>query len=265
MFRNFRSFSLFLLCLIALTSCSRNKQNSFLIDFTIDKQYDAQMIYVMLGHTHDPSGLKSRSKRMGIDLSLAQRISKMKSWEEASVVINELVNAKYEKVLPEMKKSVHEYGESWKSITAGFAEDVKEITGHAFFYPEYTCVVTAFHPGLSSWYGNEVARIYGKDPFKQRRITAHEIVLSHVFHIVRKYYTKEQIDDKKVWAIAEITTVFILNEPELMKFWPWSKDVTYLKNYNLKEQIQQLALFWKGKSDFRDYLDKVVSALNESS
>jgi len=253
-----KRFSFIFPALFLLASCQSKPKESLRINFIIDKAYDAEMIYWVLGHSHDPSGLASRSKLMGIDLSFAKKVSEAENYDAIRNKLNTLVDARYKKHLPQMKRSLKEYKISWEPITTDFAQAVVSITEHPFFYPDYTCIVSAFHPGTSEWYGHTITRMYGEDPYKQRRITAHEIVLSQIFHIVRKYYSKEQIDDKKVWAISEITTVFVLNEPELMKFWPWSKNVTYLKMYSLGDKKRKMGKLWKERTSFTGYLKAAI-------
>lgn len=68
-------------------------------------------------------------------------------------------------------------------------------------------MVSAAHPGLSSWYGNKIAAGYALDPVQKRRIPAHEILLSHAFQIMRRYRGSQEIDDWRVWAFSEITGV----------------------------------------------------------
>jgi hypothetical protein len=244
-----------------LPNTSFGKQPDFHIDFIMDKTYDEYMIYVML-RPGDPAGLISRAKSMGIDLELARTIKEAKSFAKIKRKLDKLVNAKYHKESDNIKKSIKEYALSWETIKGTFSNIIVDITEHDWFYDKYTCVVSPFHRGISNWYGNKIVRKYNEDPIRQRRITAHEIVLSHIFHIVRKYYKKEDLDDWKVWKFAEISTVFVLNDERLRRFWPWfipPEDYFSKSNYPQLAPVEsKLKTIYNNRKDFKDYLDKSI-------
>ncbi len=190
--------------------------------FILDKNYDTHEVYGMLHHD-DPAGLASRAKSMGIDPELAQKIKNSSDFAEAAGLLGPIVDKVYAEEGAALSGSTSAYTASWEVVIGTFSKIIPVITGHNWFYEKYVCVVSAFNPGVSSWYGNKIVRKYGEDPIKQRRITAHEIVLSHIFHIVRLSYTKDEIDDRQVWKFAEISAVFVLNDGSLAQLWPWFK------------------------------------------
>lgn len=237
------------------------------LSFILDKNYDTHEVYGMLHHD-DPAGLVSRARSMGLDLEFARKIKNSSNFAEVAGQLGPLVDKIYAEEGPALSASTSAYTASWDVVIGTFSEIIPAITGHAWFYGKYVCVVSAFNPGISSWYGNKIVRKYGEDPVKQRRITAHEIVLSHVFHIVRLYYTKDEIDDRQVWKFAEISAVFVLNDRNLVQLWPWFKpppEYFSRSNYpQLAEVERALAPLYKARRSFKDYLDESMSVLKNS-
>lgn len=252
-----------LVVLCVFTSCA--KQESFRITFVIDKDYDRQMIFNMF-QGNDPSGLESRAKRMQFNLDFAKKIKQANNYESIKKELEPFVDNVYKKEMVSLKKSQKEYTKSWKPIVGQFSKEVIDFTGHPWFYDKYLCVVSPFHPGISNWYGNKIIRKYNEDPIKQRWITAYEIILSHIFHVVRESYTKEELSDWQVWAFSEITTVFISTDPKMIKpFWPL---LTIRENYFSNSNYPQLAglenklkKIWINRKDFGDYLSRSVPVL----
>lgn len=264
MSKRFLTISLLVLVLLS-ASTLYSKDKSLRLTFIIDKENDEQHIYDMF-NSSDPAGLESRARSMGFDIEFAKRIKKAKNYETIKNELRPFVDKVYEKEIDSLKRSQSEYTNSWKPIIRRFSNQVVNFTDHPWFYSEYLCVVSAFHPGISDWYGNKVVRKYNEDPIKQRWTTAFEIVLSHIFHIVREDYSKDQLADSRVWAFSEITTSFILQDPKMVRsFWPWKKIRT---NYFSKSNYPQLAgleeklrQIWGDRKDFHDYLSRSVPVL----
>ena len=235
--------------------------------FVLDKNYDTHELYGMLHHD-DPAGLVSRAKSMGIGLEFAQKIKDSRDFEEAAGLLTPLVDKVYTEEGAALSGSTSAYSASWEVVIGTFSKIVPAITGHDWFYEKYVCVVSAFNPGVSSWYGNKIVRKYGEDPIKQRRITAHEIVLSHVFHIARLYYAKDEIEDRQVWKFAEISAVFVLNDGSLAQLWPWfTPPAEYFSKTNypqLAEVERSLAPLYKARKSFKEYLDRSMLVLKNN-
>jgi len=235
--------------------------------FVLDKDYDTHELYGMLHHD-DPAGLVSRAKSLGIDLELARKIKNSGDFGEMAGQLGLIVDKVYLEEGAALSGSTSAYTASWEVVIGTFSKIIPAITGHDWFYENYVCVVSAFNPGISSWYGNKIVRKYGEDPVKQRRITAHEIVLSHIFHIVRLSYTKDEIDDRQVWKFAEISTVFVLNDGSLARLWPWFKaPPEYFSGSNypqLAELERTLAALYNARKSFKGYLDASMSVLKNN-
>ena len=55
-----------------------------------------------------------------------------------------------------------------------------------------------------------------------RKLTAHELLISHLFTIFKKDFQKENLTNKQKWALAEISAFAICGlEKKMLKFWPW--------------------------------------------
>jgi hypothetical protein len=178
-----------------------------------------------------------------------------------------LVDTRYTEIGNGLLESVNAYSESWESCIREFSMAVTEITEHDWFYKNYTCVVSAFHLGISNWYGNTILRKYGENPIKQRYATAWEIVLSHVFHISRKYFNRIEAPDQIIWAISEITAVLILADNKLLKLWgeDYILHVDSLTGYpQLFELENDLITLYENREDFKSYLNIAIQIAKES-
>lgn len=231
----------------------------------IDQQQDSEALWSIF-KGKDPAGLENRAKRMGFDTELAKEINRSNS-EETKEKVNRLIEDRYRKLLPYMEKSRDLYQESWDEITPEFFETVEKITDYPWFHKEFTCVVSAFHPGISSWGGNQIFRWWKENPYTQRRITAHEMLISYFFSIVRKDFAKANLSDRQIWALGEIAAWALTGlEEDLRRFWPWDER-GYYTDHNYPQLVDlQLKLkdpFLDRKS-FREYINKGIGAIEQA-
>ncbi len=64
-----------------------------------------------------------------------------------------------------------------------------------------------------------------------RKITAHELILSHYFEIYRRHYGDRRLTDNQVLALAEIAAFALTSlDPQIKEFWPWNNE--YYTNHN---------------------------------
>lgn len=205
-------------CAALRSECAGAKSRDLQVRFVIDKHFDATRIYGIL-RSQDPAGLPVRAASMGIPLDIAMRIQLAGSYAAVEPLISRLTDTRYQRVATNIQQAHTKYMELWRPMAAIFSDTVTAHTDHDWLHNPYVCVVSAFHPGLSDWRGATVAAGYDLSPRMKRRIAAHEIVLSHVFQLVRARATW-QVSDWQLWAFAEITAVFILSDPALLPFWP---------------------------------------------
>jgi hypothetical protein len=232
------------------------------VKFLIDKKFDVKTVYWILS-SKDPAGTASRAKSMGIPLTTARKF-KNKTWKEVQNLSLKLADKRYCKHLGKMKESVANYQKAWNEIGQIFSKEIEKLTGKKWKFENYYVVVSAIHKGTSSRDGNKVCRIFGEDPKAQLRVTAHELLMTHIWHILDTDYCSA-LDDYKGWALNEITTTFILSfEEKLCQLWPSSsRDYkVYLRNYpQLWEPREKLKEIWLGRKDFNDYMNKSISVL----
>ncbi|MFZ5365926.1 MAG: hypothetical protein ACOZBZ_01395 [Patescibacteria group bacterium] len=236
------------------------------IRFVVNKDYDSRVFFSLLQGEH----WESRLNGSGISKELASKIHDARSKKEIKLAkgkFGKVVNQAYERCLPYIEKLRRLYQESWDEIIDDFSKTVAELT-KPWFYDEYVCVVTHFCKGVSNWNGNVIGRTWKENPFTQRRITAHEILLAHYFSIYRNYYSGSGLKDRQIWALAEIAAWALTGlEPKLQKFWPWDTS-GYYTDHNYPELVDlQLKLkepFLKRKN-FDEYIKigiKEITALH---
>jgi len=163
-----------------------------------------------------------------------------------------------------LKLSQKLYQQSWDEINNEFSKYVERTTGYKWFYPKYKCIISVVTVGMSNWGdSNIIVRHWKENPYYMRRITAHELILSHYFHIYKKYYSKEKLTDGQVWALAEIAAFSLTSlTPDVKKWWPWNTD--YYTNHNYPHLVEpQLKLkknFLKRKN-FDDYIKEGIKLI----
>ena len=200
------------------------------LKFIIDKNYDGQMIYQILRSQRNIKDIKYQAEVLGINFEFAKKVSSAPDFDAVRKEIMKLVNDRYKKNVHGLEKAKKEYQASWDEINDEFFERLKEITNFPIQHKQFECVVSAFHPGISNWGGNKIARIWNIDPLKQRRITAHEIIISHFFSLIRNKYPKVK-SNKKIWQLAEIFAFAVtLHDKVLTRFWPWDKTISYTEH-----------------------------------
>lgn len=168
----------------------------------------------------------------------------------------------YQQIPDKLQYSRREYQKSWNMIGQDFSDYIERETGYAWFYKTYYCIVSAVHPGISNW-GNEpkIIRWWSENAFTQRRITAHELILSHYFEIYKHHYINNGLNDQQVWALAEIAAFALTSLCPITKsFWPWDSS-GYYYNHNYPQLValqKKLKSAFLKKKDFDEYIRKGI-------
>lgn len=164
--------------------------------------------------------------------------------------------------LPYLEYTKKAYQSSWNKIGKKFSDYITSKTGYAWFYPKYECVVSITNKGVSNWGdGPMILRGWKENPYSQRCITAHELIISHYFEIHKRYYKDSGLSKEQIWALAEIAALALTSLSDTTKeFWPWD-----FSGYTTTHDIPQIvdlqkklkAPFLKRKS-FDEYILKGV-------
>ena len=213
-----------------VNTCYCTVMNSKL-EFIIDRDYDARMIYEMLVAQKKSKDLEYQSENMGISLTVAKKIASVKSYKEAGEIIQPIVRGRYKELLPQLEKAREEYQKSWDKINNAFFERLEELTRFPMQHKKFYCVISAFHIGISNWGGNKIVRKYDEGADKQRKITAHELIISHIFSFARAKYPRA--DDRKIWQLTEVYAFVITAlDAKMRSLWPWEeKEINIGHNY----------------------------------
>ena len=138
---------------------------------------------------------------------------------------------------------------------------MEKVTGHKWFYDTYNCVVSVGSSSSNWGTGLTIVRKWNENPYWMRRITAHELILSHFFEIIKRKYKKSGLTDGQTWALAEIAAFCLTSlSPEVKKFWPWNTEFYTNHNYphivELQNQMKEIFLSMK---NFDEYIEKGIS------
>ncbi len=160
--------------------------------------------------------------------------------------------------LPYLKYTCREYQKSWDKINNQFSRYIKKATGYKWKYHTYYCFVSLVHEGISNWgTSHKIIRWWKDNPYTQRRITAHELIISHYFTIIKNYYAKEKLTTRQIWALAEIAALALTSlTPAIKKFWPWDKSGYYYNhNYQTIVKLQkELRQPFLKRKNFDEYI-----------
>ena len=233
------------------------------IEFKIDPHYDYEMTIQMLRG----KDCEYRAKKMSLDMDLVRRINTCegKELKQAREELENLVTNLYKDLGFAIEKAKDPYQKSWDSIIDEFSSTVEEITV-PWFYDKYIVNVTHFNRGLSNWDGNVVGRWWREDADKQRRITAHEVLLAHFYSIHRKLYANSGLDKEQIWALSEIFAFALTGlEPRISKFWPWDTkgyytDHNYPQIVDLQNALKEPYL---NRKSFDEYVTKGIELAKE--
>ena len=168
----------------------------------------------------------------------------------------EYVDMQYQMASRFLKLALELYQGSWDEINNEFSSYIEKITGYKWFYDTYECVISVIHKGISNW-GNapKIIRSWKENPYSMRRITAHELILSHYFEIYKRHYKKENLTDGQVWALAEIAAFALTSlTPQAKLFWPWDNDYYTNHNYphivDIQNELKEVFL----ENNFDEYI-----------
>ncbi|OGC51762.1 hypothetical protein A2982_00570 [candidate division WWE3 bacterium RIFCSPLOWO2_01_FULL_39_13] len=166
------------------------------VKYVKDFEYDAFMIWIMLSDD-DPSGVKNRAKSMGISKTELKRIYGVEDYQDAKGYVENLAKKKYSKCEEDIDRVIPLYQKEWDKINDTFSSEVEKVTGRKWKYNIYKVVVGPFHPGISTQEGDTVVRSAFEDSEGQKRITAHEILMSHIWCIFfEKLSTAQTINEQ---------------------------------------------------------------------
>lgn len=208
------------------------------LKYIADQKYDALMIYQILSSKNGIVDLKYQSENMNLDFETVKKISEAENYESIKSKIEEIVKNRYLTSEGYLNLSIGMYQKSWDEINDTFFSRLSEITKFPIQHKTFECVLSDFHIGISNWGGNKIVRSWKENPFTQRRITAHEIIISHFFSYIYEKYPEIK-DRHKIWELAEIFTFVITGTDEVMtKFWPWDKSGSYT-DHNYPELVKK--------------------------
>lgn len=238
------------------------------IEYCIDSFYDAFVLWGML-HSDDPAGRENRIKSMNISKEIADAFINAKEFEKIETYALQYMEKRHAEHSVRLEKARETYQKEWDRINNHFFEKTKEITSASWEHDLYYVVVSPIHKGISSMGGDTVVRSAFEDPKNQLRITAHELLMSHIWTVLWKVVPESKKDTfRTYWAVNELIANAILGLDPFFKDL-WTKKTRgydqYLTNYpqlnDLKTLIKEIYL---SKHSFGDFVNLVCSRVRSS-
>ncbi|MBU1132851.1 MAG: hypothetical protein ABIA11_04165 [Patescibacteria group bacterium] len=228
------------------------------LEFKIDPHYDFKMTVHMLRG----KDWEYRAKSMGLSKDLVKRINSCvgRELKEAEKKLEDIVANIFKDFSVDIERAKSGYQKSWDLVIDEFSNTVADISV-PWFYDKYIVNITNFNRGISNWDGNIIGRWWREDFDKQRRITAHEILLAHFYTIHRRLYEDSGLDREQIWALSEIFAFALTGlEPRINKFWLWDTK-GYYTNHNYPQIVDlQNALKepYLSRKNFNEYILKGI-------
>ena len=237
------------------------------VTYIKDKEYDAWLVWVMLS-TPDPSGNENRANSMGINEEAFKKISSVENFSNIKDFVLSVVDERYKIHVSTIEAAIINYQKAWDVINEKFSHLIVKVTGYSWFHDNFYVVVSPFHPGVSSSGGDTVARSAFEDPQDQLRISAHEILMSHIWSIMFKKYPESKKDKyMHYWGLNEIATTAVLGlENSINKLWTLKMQGynKYLSNYpQLKPLQEKLKTIYLNSAKFDGFLDQGLSLIKK--
>ena len=172
----------------------------------------------------------------------------------------------YRKSIKYLEKTVDWYQISWDEINDEFSNYISIETGYDWYYPQHECVVSFIHGGISNWGTSpKIVRVWNENPYSMRKITAHELILSHYFEIVKRNFKEESLTDEQIWALAEIAAFSLTSLTEKVKiFWPWNTFYNTNHNYpHIVDMQNSLKDAFLKRNNFDEYINKGITLIKK--
>lgn len=203
------------------------------------------------------------------DLETALSLSRVRNFKQRQI-IKKRTEEGYKRIGAYLNKTRILYQKSWDEINDEFFNTVAEITDYSWKHKTYSCVLSSFQRGISSWGGNKIIRSWKENPYTMRKITAHELLISHIFTIFDRDFKKENLTNKQKWALAEISAFAICGlEKKMLKFWPWiSEKEKYPLNHNYPELYELQRILkpkYEKKKNFKEFLKEGIKSVKKDS
>lgn len=237
------------------------------VKYVKDKDYDTYMIWAML-KSNDPAGVLNRAKTMGLNKNIVNKVTDSDSYEDVARELGNITSARYSALANDFVSAIDSYQRAWDFINDNFFNGIEGVTGQKCKDQVYNVVLSPFHKGISNLGGNIVVRSMFEDPMEQKRITGHEILMSHLWNIFFvKFPESEKDANGKFWALNEITTTAILGLDKSLNSM-WTEKTRgfdeFLSNYpQLKKVKGEVKREYLNKLDFGSYLSKALSIVEK--
>lgn len=238
------------------------------VEFCIDPFHDALTLWGML-HFADPAGRENRMASMNLPKDVGDKFINAEEFKEIEKFATKYLEKRHTEVADQIQKAKETYQIEWNKINDHLFKNIKGITGYDWAHKEYFVVVSPIHKGVSTMGGNTVVRSAFEDSKDQLRITAHELLMSHIWTVLWIIYPESKKDtDMKFWAINELITNAILGLDPAFKDL-WTKKTRgydqYLRNYPQLEEAKMELKAQYAATSFEGFLAKTYKRVMKGS
>lgn len=202
--------------------------------FRSNPTYDEQIILHM-AKQRDPMGTVERLQSMGLSGPLATALEHNPNDPTLVQAIHAFVETAHTQHADTLNYAQHAYQCAWDTIHTEFFSRTTKLTHQPWRHDSYIVMLSPIHRGISSRDGCVVARSAFEDAEDQKRITAHELFMTHVWSCIDQRLSKDtQYDEHRAWMLNELITTATLGfDDELTKLWTTKTQGYdgYLHNY----------------------------------
>ena len=239
------------------------KNSPFKIEYSVNREMDSKTFIGMLYRRNDPSGIKNRAQRMGVNGETLKKIQAAGSREEALSIMKPFIDKKYEHLGPNLAEEVCLRQRRWNKINDDFFHYVNNRVGSDFEYSNYTILISPVNPGVSNRLGNVVSRgaVYNEESLM--RIDAHEVLLAHMYRYLHDHFGNN-LNIRQSWALGEISTVLLLDEMNSLfpEFNAVCQGGLYFACSNYKKVLppieSEVRAIYTNTPDFAEFIEKAA-------
>lgn len=209
------------------------------LKFIVDSNYDWAMLQVM---RH----------------SLTKQFRKLRSKDRFMII--------HRRLAPTLRITASMYQSAWDEIGDYFFKRAEAIVKHPWKFNRYYCVVSMVHRGVSSWGGNKIVRSWTENPYAQRKITAHELLITYLWDYLGEH-AHCNLSSTQRWAFCEISAWAItgLDDKLVRKAWPWISDSErWPMEHNYPQLVaaqRRAKALYEKMTDFDAYSEKLITII----
>jgi len=220
-----------------------------LFKFYTNETEEFETLFGMILSKMDATNTINRVAQYGIPSSI--------TLDKTGKLLKKFLHDKYKMFGRELKQSLRFHKSYLSKNNAHIYQTLCDIFGHDI--PTYHVRLDIQLAGISNWNDTNISinAFSYLNRYKENHALLSliwETALSQTFIDIRKKYSARQINDKKVWAISELTAIAIWK----IEFYKYDWDGVNVGYPELIPYQDKISKLYKSRKNFDEYIDSAV-------